>query len=381
MNEVMSKESTRATFGPECAALEVVCMEAYEGGQAGPLRELLSQPEFDWAEFIGQSLRQKLSPLVSSVLAEHDLRGLIYPGGLRPFFADVLSLNRHKHALLRRELSDIIEGLRGQDIPFVVRKGLLLDLQLYGGRGLRILGDLDFMIEPGHSARVAEVMRGLGYQNGNYDEQREEVVPYSRQELITFRLSPDHLPKFVKATGDPLFKAVDVDFATSFSWARSEFDVPLAEAFATRADYALPHMGAPVPGFAPAFQFLDTVLHCYREAYTESAIRAGNDVELRKFLDVLLLWRLHREALETEEFRALVSSSNLGAPLAWVFTYADRLFGQGLVERLGLAGAVAEEQLTCWRASGGEVRRWSGDIRERLYAKNRRGLFLDEYRA
>lgn len=377
----MTKESTRNSFGPECAALEVVCMEAYEGGKVELLRELLSQPGFDWAEFIGQSLRQKLSPLVSSVLAEQDLRGLIYPGGLRPFFADALNLNRHKHALLRRELSHISEGLRGHDIPFVVRKGLLLDLQLYGGRSLRVLGDLDFMIEPGHAPRIAEVMRGLGYQNGNYDEQQERFIPYSRQELITFRLSPDHLPKFVRATGDPLCKAIDVDFATSFSWARSEFDVPLAEAFATRVDYVLPHMELPVPGFAPAFQFLDTVLHCYREAYTESAIRAGNDVELRKFLDVLLLWKLHREALETEQFRTLVASSNLGAPLAWVFTYTDRLFGQGLVERFGLAGAVGEEQLACWRASGGEVRRWSGDIRERLYAKNRRGLFLDEYRA
>jgi hypothetical protein len=85
--------------------------------------------------------------------------------------------------------------------------------------------------------------------------------------------------------------------------------------------------------------------------------------------------------IEAGQFRELVSSSNLGPPIAWVLTYADILFGQNLIEKLGLADVAGEEQLTAWRASGGEVRKWSGDIRERLYAKNRRGQFLDAYRA
>ena len=62
--------------------------------------------------------------------------------------------------------------------------------------------------------------------------------------------------------------------------------------------------------------------------------------------------------------------------MMWVLEHLDRTFNMNTVAALGLEGRVSEEWLFSGRASGKNLFRWQGSMRERLYTKNRQTLFV-----
>jgi hypothetical protein len=55
-------------------------------------------------------------------------------------------------------------------------------------------------------------LRRAGYQIGLYDFTQDTVTAFSRNELLKYRLNPDHLPTHSLVTGDRLVPVLEVDF-------------------------------------------------------------------------------------------------------------------------------------------------------------------------
>lgn len=364
-------------FGPEWALLELLCLGLTIPDEQQAFEELMKSGSLDWGVLLEQALRHKMLPLLAFHTLSVELKQFV-PKRIQEHFRSVLDLNRHKRGLWYREADRIIKFLNKQNVRVVGRKDAAFESTLYGGNGSRRFGDIDLLIAPQDRNVVLEALPQLGYQPGLYDWQTQSLVPIPRQHMMIFRLNPDHLPVHSRLTGDPVMQWFELDFANSLTWTGSSFDVPLEVAMAEI-------IYQPVAGFSdieipcllPSFEFINTVLHLFREAWFARWLEWEQDVDLTKFSDVVRLWKVYEVLLARETFVKTLEEFDIVAPVVWVLEHLDRTLHTGIVAALGLEGQVTEEWLFSGRASGNQLYQWQGTMRQRLYSKNRESLFVD----
>ncbi len=364
------------TLGPEWAVLESLTVGDV-AATARTLPALLQHGDFRWGELLEQALRHQMLPLVAhEVLAVAETAGVRVPGRVAQHLAEVLEANRWRLTVFRREAARIGAALRAREISFVATKGITFESTIYGGAGVRMLKDLDFMIAPSAREPVFELLAELGYRPGNYDRLTGAIVPLPRKMEVTYALNPDHLPRHARLADDPVVPYLYVDFANSLTWARSPYDVPVVEALRHREELPLPGCpGDTIPAFQAEYQFLFTVLHLFREAWMEQWLEQELDVSLMKFGDIVRLFRAHAGELSGGRYAALLDSLGVAEPVAWVLEHTDRTFGTGMIPALGLGGRVTDKWLATAHPASGQEREWRGTMRERLWARNREALF------
>ncbi len=368
--------TSRNTFGPEWALLEHICLETIEKGWGEQVTDVISSADFNWGIFIEHAVRHKLQALVSRRLISNEYQGIV-PGKMRDLLNDFRHLIAHRLRLLRRAAGEVASALEAGGIPHAARKGVVLDLNAYGDTRSRFFYDVDVMVAPESIDKVDDVMRALGYEVGVFDLENVAIIPHSRSQILQYKLSPDHLPRYGRLCEDPLVKYIEVDFATSLTWYGSDYQIPPDVAFRHLSKYWLPGQENPITAFSPDFQLVDHSMHLFREAYLESSIKAGNDVSLSAFLDVALLWNKFQEIYCEERFRRLIGDLGIARPIAWVIAHTDRVWGTNILHQLKLEGLADEQWLQSWRVRGGRPGIWLGDMRGRLHMKSRSKIFID----
>lgn len=376
----MSSEASFDT-GPEWALLERLATLDFAAGPDPELAALYAHPDLSWGELIEQSLRHQMLPMLAWSVQQHDpVAGLHH--GVRDHFGASLAANRHRLSKLRAEAVRVAEAFGAAGIVCVATKGIVFESTLYRGIGTRVLKDVDFMVAPADRDRAAQVLAELGYENGDYDWKRDEIVPLDRRLYLEYRLYPDHLPRHVRRLDDPMVRHIYLDVANSLTWYGAPYQIPLEPALAGRRMQAVPGQpGAQLPAFGPDYQFLFTVLHLLREAWIEKWMDFGYDVTLMKFGDVLRLFQQERAVLCAPAFRQLLAETGCERPVAWVLAHLDRTFGSDCLPALGLADCVDEDWLAEVHPVQGAGRRWLGSMRERLQSKDRHRLRVAEQRA
>lgn len=367
---------TAQPFGPEWEVMELLCRGPAEPTRAARLAELVRGGP-DWGELIDHALRHRMLTLLAHTVVAAGLAGEV-PLRIGEHLRGVLAANLYRRRVWYAELARVLQALRDSGYPVAARKGAAYESTLYGGDGSRWLGDLDLLVRPADREAVAALMPGLGYQVGLYDFDTGLVTPFERAELIRYRLNPDHLPTLSLVTGDPLVPILEVDFATSLTWTRGPYQVPTEEVLESVATQPAPGLGGvsvPVP--APLYLVLDTTLHLFREAWFDWWLEKEQDVDLMKFGDVIRLWERYGAELAGGALRDAVERLAVVEPVCWVFEHLDRMFELGIVAACGLRGRVDEEFLFSAGGSGRSGgRRWHGSMRQRLYTKDRRGVFV-----
>jgi hypothetical protein len=369
------------TFGNEWSILELVSMGIETEDDREYFRELVNAKELSWGILLENSLKHKILPMLAYHVidffeAENGEVGKPIPKFVGRHLRAALEFNRHKTNLFRKAASKIVTGLSQLEIPFVATKGITFESSLYEGNGSRNLDtDIDFMIPYEFREKVSTQMENLGFISGFYHAKSNKILSHPRKEIITYNLNPDHLAPFVILTDDSLFKAVSIDFSNSFTWARSEYNLPTEEALVLRQFQAVPNSGVMLPCLSPEYTFIFTVLHLFREAWFERWIDFEQDVNLMKFGDVVRLWKTNRHIYGTREFMLLLEKYKIEKPIAWVLEHLDRTFHTNLVSSIGLANEISEEWLFSGHSSDSQPRIWSGSMRERLFYKDVRNLF------
>ncbi len=366
------------TFGPEWAVLELLCLGPSTPGQHEAFVELVQSGRLNWGELLDQALRHRMLPLLAYHVSSSALEEAI-PSRIAEHLIRVLDLNKHRRVVWYREAASILEALGERGVPVVGRKAAAFEASLYGSNGSRWLGDIDFLILPGDRNSVESLMPTLDFQLGLFDWRSGRIIPFNREQLIKYRLNPDHLPTFTRVTRDPIVREIEVDFANSLTWAGSLYEIPIEDAFED-VSYE------PVSGFqdllmpclAPHYQFLDTILHLFREAWFATWLEMEQDVDLMKFGDVVRLWHAHRHALQDGPFVRILEDTGVVDPVVWVLEHLDRALQTDILSALGLEARATESWLASAQDPTGHQRSWRGTMRERLYRKDRRHLLVGE---
>ncbi|AUS80895.1 hypothetical protein C1701_23990 [Actinoalloteichus sp. AHMU CJ021] len=356
-------------LGPEWALLELLCPGPLEGHRRAMFLRLL-RGGVHGGELVEQAMRHRLLPVLADSLRDEEVADLVHPS-LRSELVGALMASRRRNATLARVAGSVCRLLGEAGVPVAVTKGAALEPTVYGGRGCRRMSDVDLMIHPRHREVVSRIMTEAGYVNGLYDWREHRIAPLPRDIQLTYRLSPDHLPHYLRVDEDG--GVIAVDFANSLTWAASDHQVDMDDVLGVLVPVRALAGEVELPTLAPRFQFLFTALHLFRESWFEASVERGND-RLLKFADLLRLWRAdHADILAG--LPEVVVRYDLGALLGWVLVHTDRTFGTSMAEELGVAGAVSEGWLASARAKGGRGLVWTGTMRERLHARDRQGLF------
>ncbi len=363
------------SLGTEWALLELLTLGLSSADEQERFAELIQTKDLDWEELLTQASRHKILFLLAFHATSSPFKEAV-PSTVQHHLRTALLVNRHKVAIYRQEVARIIQALNQQNIRFVVTKGMTLESTIYQGNGSRTFSDIDLMILPQSRTLVSQILSELGYEMGTFDGKTGTILPHSRKTLIGYQLNPDHLPSHMYLTDDPIIRFIELDVANSLTWTLSLFQVPIEVALAEIVYQSIPgNSEVQMPCFIPEFQFIFTILHLFKEAWVELTVSLGKDVTLSKFGDVVRLWNIYRNILQTEAFMGMLEELGMIEPMVWVLEHLDRTFHTGIVTALGLEGRVTEEWLLSAGAANGKVRRWRGTMRERLYCKNRQQLF------
>ena len=356
-----------ADFGPEWTALEYLAGRPVPPEEPDRLQRLLRSKALQVGELLEQAMRQKMIYRLAAYLdANDDI--VIGDAPLRESLGTLLHANRHRTALLRDEAARVAAALRDRGVRFACTKGIIFESALYDADGSRPMRDVDFMIRPDDRPLVVELMSDLGFRPGRYNWQRRSIELDRRTELL-YRLNPDHLPHFSRLNDDLILPCVMVDFANSFTWTHSPWQIPMDRCLADLRAQPIPEHPLALPRLAPPFEFLFTVLHVFREAWLQRAEGAALEVDLGRFADVRRCFAAQQDEIANGGFGALVHEFSLNEPVRWVLEHLDRTLGTDTVSSLGLDAPVSEEWLASARAPGGGGLRWRGTMRERLHAR------------
>ena len=364
-------------LGQEWAIMELVCLGLENPEQNQLFQDLIQAENLSWGEILEQSIRHKLLPPLAYHVFYNDLEDTA-PLVIREQLMHSLDINRRRVQKYYQEAERIINLLTQHQVKFVLTKGMSFESTLYGGKGIRAMADMDFMITPDKRDIAKEAMVELGYQMGEYKVKTGEIISHSREDIITYQLNPDHIPPFALLTHDPVIRAIRVDFANSLTWERSPYEVPVEAALEDICYQPIPGSAdTQMPCFSPEYQFIFTGLHLFREAWFIRWLNWHLDVTLMKFGDMIRLWQTYRNVYEKGELVRYMETFEIVEPMLWVLEHLDRTLHTSIVEELGLGGRVDEAWLASAYVPGGQTCQWQGTMRERLKSKNRVKLFGD----
>lgn len=361
----MTRPLPDRSLGPEWAILELLARGLVDDAERKALADLLLADTLDWGELLEQALRHHMVPMLAHYVISAGLR-FDLPMSVYDHLESALEWNRWQIEIFRREAVRVAQAMTDRGLRFVVTKGIAFESTLYDGLGTRPMKDIDFMVAPGDREAVLRLMQEIGFRpyfGWTKDPRREE---------ISSRLHPDHLPKLAREINQPGIKIIMVDIANSLTWTKSPFDIPVEEALKNCVQQPVPGMpGASLPCFRPAYQFLFTVLHLFREAWLQKFVDFGNDVSLMKFADVSRLFERHSDELAAGELLQIMETHNVTHAVAWVLRQLDETFHTQRLQQLALAKYGDEELLSSQMQASGYVRASGRSMRERLQSKHR----------
>lgn len=335
-----------------------------------------------WGKLLDISIRHSLLATLSHHIAiNHEIlysKGLLnHP--LRNFF---IREKQHTHYLKKIMIETIIKVSKMFDeegILYVVNKGLVLDTHVHYGDGRRDLGsDIDFMILPEDRDRVFNTLKKHGAVVGKHNSLTGKLVEHSRQEVLTYKLNPDHLLRFVLSTGKDFINYIDIDIANSITWHNSDMQVSMRDAFKeiTSINVEYDDYAYTIHKFNNTYEFLFVIMHLYREAwFFKRSLQWNSDVNLKKFFDVYQYLTKYRDQIFNKIFYDKIKSLGVLKPFKWVVLHTDNIFDSDFSKMLDITD-IDKNYLNGAFTSQGKIIQWKGDMKARLIENNRNNLFI-----
>lgn len=335
----------------------------------------------NWGSLIELSIRHKMLPTLAFHLHQyyHELTELgLMKYHIANFFVRNHGINVQKKKITLELSERIFYRFEQERIPIVMNKGLVLEKQIHYGDCRRHLGsDIDFMIHPEHREQTFNTLKDMGFSIGKYDIATGKIIEHTRQESLIYKFSPDHLIRFTTLTDELTCRHMDLDFANNLSWHNSQYVIPMEDALKEIETITVNFQNREyqIRKFNDHFEFIFVLMHLYREAwFYKKDIQIEEDVNIKKFFDVIQYLKQRKDVIFSESFLMLLEKYNILKPFKWVIIHTDFVFGTNFSTEIDTSD-IDEAYLNSAFESQGKTRLWKGNMTERLFSENRKGLF------
>jgi hypothetical protein len=336
--------------------------------------KFLVENTIDWGEFIKQVIKHKIMPIAYFELSKCTQYEKKVPFFIREFMVENYRINRQKVEIYYKYLTELVSILENNNISYVVVKGLVFDQLLYCGQKIKIISDIDILIDSKSYEKTNSIL-GQHYITGTYDCLNNEIVPMTREKEIFFRVTRDHLPEHMVLTNNQVCPFVKIDVSINNDWKEKGYVLPLLSGSKNIDKFDLEFNNIKVKTLKTEYHFLYAILHLHRHAWSYRFIERNISVRLSMFMDIAILWLKNKKELQEKFVKLLVDEAML-EKVSWVLYYTDRLWNLDIIASLNLT--VNRNALNKAYSRSGSYMSWNGGIEQRLWSDNERLLFEEE---
>ena len=149
----------------EALAFTLRCLAFETGNDDSKLRSEITGGNIDWPLVVKVASQYYVSPAFCWALSRKGLFDLL-PEELRDYFGVIYDLNKERNTLLRQQAIDVCRLLNSVDVAPLILKGAanLLD-GVYENPGIRLIGDIDILVQPDELTQCVKTLHEAGYQN------------------------------------------------------------------------------------------------------------------------------------------------------------------------------------------------------------------------
>ncbi|WP_034950321.1 nucleotidyltransferase family protein [Erwinia oleae] len=227
--------------------------------------------------------QHKLLPLLNYVIHQQNLYKEV---GYKDceLIASYCSHLEKKQSFADKELDTLAKMMKQEKIHYALRKGKSL-AALYHHPSHRTSNDVDLLVDVTSADDLKSLLAAAGFTCGFYHHQTRAVHAHKPETLLKYRMSPDHLPHYVKIVdGIPIV----IDIAFTLSWTTKQDKISTEEILRKATE---------VNGISflePFYNYLHTLLHLYRECVFLTSLQKRPPY-LTSVIDVMLLNRLNSD--------------------------------------------------------------------------------------
>jgi hypothetical protein len=233
--------------------------------------EKLLKLSLDWFYILAQAYRQKIAGLIWT-----NLNNLGFSGFLPRVVAEPLKYfsfaGNQRFQIMENEYIRIQKAFELNNINIYPLKGCKIIPEYYNNGFSRISNDFDFLISKSQSNNIINIMKQLGYINGEFDPHKKDIIPYSRERWIMWMKSSETLPIFYLNLNKPFIDFMAIDFRHSIN---ERFDI-VDDMISCSNNGELDSISF----------FLHLCYHAYEEAGKYSSLDMLKDLTLMKFCDI-----------------------------------------------------------------------------------------------
>lgn len=183
--------------------------------------------------------------------------------------------NRERNKFILQEKQEILSAMNENGVNILALKGGVLLESVYKDYGSRTCNDLDFFCCLKDVNKIDEVVRKLGYIQGEYDWRMQCIVDFSRVKKTGWKMNMNTIPTYIKKIeGNEFIDFLELDFSYAFDLRK---DVSISE------DIFSQSMNNEMSTYDSIIYLCS---HLYKEAENDIWIDAKADLNLIKFCDV-----------------------------------------------------------------------------------------------
>jgi hypothetical protein len=324
--------------------------------------------ELSWPSFLDTVARFKVAGMVW-----WNLRGAAYDmaANARQYLEALFLYQRQRNAVLRDEIGAVAAAFAEAGVPMAFRKGAFLAFHRYPDPGMRMMNDIDVLVDPEYAVRAVETLQRLGYAAGHLDAADRVVIPESRARTAFFRMYTNNLPSMKRPVGSPYATYIIVDLVVDLYLPKSGYSVDVAELLARAVQ--VPLGGVPAPVLAPEDFLLDLCAHTFKECTTIRFLHRGGHRRIAQHCDIEALLRSPGATIDWPTFTATARRYGVAAPcyytLAHNATILPGVVPAAVIAELAEAAGQSEDFLDEYgHVDLTEPRRWKPDLLTRLFS-------------
>jgi len=264
----------------------------------------------NWARFEQICNRFKLGHIIAFNLKTFGNKTVIPSGLLQQYNALLLSaVVRNEFWVLARELPSIISVFSESGVDAMLLKGPVVAMLNYSSPGLRLFGDLDFLVRANDLERAAESLMKAGFE-----------VPQFRQDMLRTRREGDKtFPPLVRV--NPSGQTMMLDLHWRLSGKFKSADARLWE-------LARPHKLGKSSVLVPSVEhrLYHVCLHTAQHDFTRE-VWNGSYLTMQSVCDIDAIIRSDGGDLDWSEFHRVASFSGIEGYCYSYFRLAEVLLG------------------------------------------------------
>lgn len=247
------------------------------------------------------------------------------PNKIEKYLKAVFEKQKRRIEFLREYIKEISKSLIEGNVEHVFLKGSIFSntdskLAIYED-GMRNSNDIDILVKSDSIDKVSQVLRQLGFIQGWYDEENNNIIIYSRKEILTRRMNRGEVAPFIKLTDNVEIPFVEVDINFSLGNTPTDHIDLLNYMIDSRV---LHHKDFDIYGLDNELFFIHLLMHQYKETTLLFMVKRNKDIELYKLLDLYYLQYL--KTFSKTRFRELITKFKIKHKVALVLLQVAEVF-------------------------------------------------------